>query len=178
MRGDLDSFTHTLRGLTGLIVCDPTEEYFANKKLVTDAFHRFLREPENVDALLHMESVKAKNLFDGCVKNSCGFSPLESFQTIIPSMFLAMMYGLDLPHDDSVLQHMASTYRLWFEAIEPNNPADFLPLLARFPNKRLDIIRQTTLEVDKCNSRMVKERIDILENRKNKDDGDEGQKPS
>ena len=63
---------------------------------------------------------------------------------------------------------MAAAYRLWFETAEPNNPADFLPLLARFPNKRLDTITQTTINVDKCNSKMVKDRVEILKNRKNK----------
>ena len=57
---------------------------------------------------------------------------------------------------------------MWFETAEPNNPADFLPLLARFPNKRLDTITQTTIDVDKCNSKMVKDRVEILKNRKNK----------
>ena len=89
-------------------LCDLSEEYIANKKLATDAFHRFLLEPENVDTFLQRESAKSKDLFDGYADSTSGFCTLEIFQTIIPSMFLAMMYGLDLPYDDPVLKQMTA----------------------------------------------------------------------
>lgn len=93
------------------------------------------------------------------------FYPMEIFPAITLSMAVSIMFGLDLAYEDPNLKHMVSTFRLWFDVTEPDNPVDFFPLLAKFPNKRLETVSQTIKEVERFNIKMVKDRVEVLSRR-------------
>ena len=96
------------------------------------------------------------------------FYPMDIFPPITLSMNLSMIFGLDLAYEDPDLKHMVSTFRSWFDATEPDNPVDFFPLLAKFPNKRLETVSQTIKEVERFHVEMVKDRVEILMDENNK----------
>ena len=162
-RPQLPTFVNTLQGCTGISLTDHNEEYTQNRKLTMTSLHRFLRDTQNVDKILQIEARKAEAHFDSYAETGGEFFPLDVFEKVIPSMFLAMMYGVDLSYEDEDLKHITSVYRRWFEAAEADNPADFFPTLARFPNKRLSIITKVANEMEKFNINMVRQRLQVLQ---------------
>ena len=63
---------------------------------------------KNVDKILQIEARKAEAHFDSYAETGGEFFPLDVFEKVIPSMFLAMMYGVDLSYEDEDLKHITS----------------------------------------------------------------------
>ena len=158
-RPQLPTFVYTRQGCTGISLTDHNEDYTQNRKITVNSLHRFLRDTQNVDKILKLETGKVKSHLDDYALNEKEFFPLEMFEKVIPSMFLAMMYGVDMSYEDNDLQHITSVYREWFKAAESDNPADFFPILEKLPNERLSIVARVAKDMEKFNMNMIRQRL-------------------
>ena len=170
-RPELPTFINTRQGCIGVSLTDHNQQYTQNRKLTITSLHRFLRDSQNVDKVLKLETEKMKSYLDDYAVNGNEFFPLEVFDKVIPSMFLAMMYGANMSYEDEDLKHITSVYREWFLAAESDNPADFFPILAKLPNKRLSIVSRVGKELEKFNMNMIRQRLETIQQDPNNNDG-------
>ena len=170
-RPQLPTFVNTRLNCSGVSLVDYNSAYIENRKLTVTSLHRFLRNQENVDKVLSIETRKVKAHFDGCASSGVEFFPLDVFEKVIPSMFLAMMYGKDFSYENQDLQQITSIYRTWFDAAEADNPADFFPTLAKLPNERLSAITKSAQGMEEFNMKMIRDRLDMLKMEPNNNSG-------
>ncbi|XP_066922235.1 cytochrome P450 1A2-like [Clytia hemisphaerica] len=158
-RPDLPTFSYTRYGRTGISLCDHSPLYVQNRKRAVQSLHKFLMNEKNMIGIFQKEASKMVALFNQYVSEGKTFNPSHDFERIIPSMFLSIMYGIDLPYLSTDLKEVSRVYRDWFEVAEADNPADFFPVLQKFPNKRLSVISNCGKEFERFNMDMLRKEL-------------------
>jgi len=139
-RPDLATFNKTRHGAIGISMCDYSEDYKRNRKMILKAMHGLYAEKARFNELLRNESKKMIELFNTKSAEAEVFDPCNEFHKIVPSVMVHVMFGKNSPYNDKDIVSLVNFNKRWFESAEGSNPADFLKFLERFPNKRLDAV--------------------------------------
>ena len=142
-RPDLATFNKTRHGATGISMCNFSQEYKRNRQMSVKALHKMFLDKENLEGVMQQEANKLVDLFNHFSIAQNAFNPIEEFHKVVPSVMMNIMFGKNLSYDNSELQSLICHNRKWFESAEATNPADYIKILEKFPNKRLDAIQQS-----------------------------------
>ena len=138
-RPDFPLFRYTRNGRNGISLCPYSNDYITNRKLAIKSLHSTMKGKEDMAEMFQVEMKKMTNMLDAHLSSNESFYPLEAFQKIVPSLFLALMFGQHYDYNDKEFLEKIECYEQWFENAEADNPADFFPVLEYFPNYRLDL---------------------------------------
>ncbi|XP_057306023.1 cytochrome P450 1A2-like [Hydractinia symbiolongicarpus] len=156
-RPDFASFIKTNHDAIGLSLCTFSQVYENNRKGTMRAIHRLHSSTASYNELLQKEAKKMLELFDNSINSHNAVDPLKAFKRIVPSAFLAMMFGRDFDYHNEEFLDIVEWFNNWFENAEADNPPDFFPILQNMPNKRLKIISDCGLAFEKFALKKLKE---------------------